>query len=190
MGGENAEKVQDALYRIAELASAAQDMQEFYRAIHEIVGELMDAKNFFIALYDEERQLINWPYYVDESRHRGPDPNQWFEFGEGSGRGATAYVLRTGEPQLHLTPSGWRSSSEQGEIELLGRPASEDWLGVPLNAGRADGRRARRRSRTRRASATPSRTRSCSRSSASTSAPRSRAPARSRRRGSGTPSWR
>ena len=56
---ENAAKVQGALYRIAELASAAEDMQEFYRAIHEVVGELMDARNFYIALYDEERQLIN-----------------------------------------------------------------------------------------------------------------------------------
>ena len=72
MGRENAEKVQSALYRIAELASAAQDMQEFYRAIHEVVGELMYAKNFFIALYDEERQLINWPYYVDELDTRLP----------------------------------------------------------------------------------------------------------------------
>ena len=51
--------MQDALYRIAELASAAEDMQEFYRAIHEVVGELMDARNFYLALYDEERQLIN-----------------------------------------------------------------------------------------------------------------------------------
>jgi len=39
----HAERVQSALYRIAELASAAQDMQEFYRAVHEVVGELMDA---------------------------------------------------------------------------------------------------------------------------------------------------
>ena len=68
VGAEQARaaKVQDALYRIAELASAAQDMPEFYRAIHEVVGELMPAKNFFIALYDEQRQLINWPYYIDE----------------------------------------------------------------------------------------------------------------------------
>jgi hypothetical protein len=43
-----AAEVQDALYRIAELASAAQDMQEFYRAIHGVVGELMYANNFFI----------------------------------------------------------------------------------------------------------------------------------------------
>ncbi|HEY2741352.1 MAG TPA: hypothetical protein VGI69_04130, partial [Gaiellaceae bacterium] len=84
MGRENGEKVQDALYRIAELAGAAQDMQEFYRSIHEVVGELTDARNFFIALYDEERRRISWPYYVDELEEEDPlDPNQWFEFGQG-----------------------------------------------------------------------------------------------------------
>ncbi len=36
------EKVQSALYRIAELASAAQDLQEFYRALAvEAQGELL-----------------------------------------------------------------------------------------------------------------------------------------------------
>jgi uncharacterized protein (UPF0297 family) len=54
-----AEQVQEALYRIAETASAARDMHEFYAAMHQIVGELMDASNFFITLYDEERQMIN-----------------------------------------------------------------------------------------------------------------------------------
>ena len=78
-----AAKVQDALYRIAELASAAQDMQEFYRAIHEIVGELMYAKNFFIALYDEERRRSTGPYYVDEVDPEAPIRSQWFEFGRG-----------------------------------------------------------------------------------------------------------
>jgi hypothetical protein len=37
----HAEGVQSALYRIAELASAAHDMQHFYRAVHGVVGELM-----------------------------------------------------------------------------------------------------------------------------------------------------
>ena len=41
-----AEKVQSALYRIAELAGAAQDMQEFYRAVHAVVADLMPATNF------------------------------------------------------------------------------------------------------------------------------------------------
>ena len=136
MGAENAEQVQDALYRIAELAGAAQDMQEFYAAVHEIVGELMEARNMFIALYDEERRLISWPYYADEVDPESPDPNQWFEFGQGDARGVTAYILRTGKP-LHLTAARLAELVEQDEVELLGK-AAEDWLGVPLRA--AEGR--------------------------------------------------
>ena len=132
MGRENAEKVQGALYRIAELASAAEDLHEFYRAIHEVVGELMPAQNFFIALYDEQRQLINWPYHVDESGTY-PEPNKWYPIGEGgSGRGTTAYVLRTGEPQL-IPLERFDELVGKGELDLVG-PQSEDWLGVPLKA--------------------------------------------------------
>ena len=98
MGGVEAEqtraaKVQDALYRIAELASAAQDMQEFYRAIHEVVGELMYANNLFIALYDEERRRISWPYWVDEVDVDWPDTNVWVEFGSREARGMTAFDM-------------------------------------------------------------------------------------------------
>ena len=73
-GDGRAERVQTALFRIAELASSVQDMQEFYREVHAVVGEFMYANNFFIALYDEERQLISWPYYVDELDPDVPEP--------------------------------------------------------------------------------------------------------------------
>ncbi len=130
----DAEKVQAALYRIAELASAAQDMQAFYRAVHEVVGELMYAENLFIALYDEERQLISWPYYVDAFDLDIPDPNQWDEFGSGNARGTTAYVLRTGEPQL-LTFERMKELVEQGEVEFVGFTSEEStWVGVPLKS--------------------------------------------------------
>ncbi|MBA3844912.1 MAG: GAF domain-containing protein, partial [Actinobacteria bacterium] len=132
-----AERTQAALYRIAELASSAQDIHEFYREVHAVVGGLMYANNFFIAQYDDERQLISWPYYVDEVDLDVPDPNQWYAFGEGEARGTTAYVLRTGEPQLiayHRT----HELIERGEIELVGIATEEStWLGVPL---RAEGR--------------------------------------------------
>ena len=139
MGRETGEKVQTALYRIAELASAAQDMREFYAAIHEVVGEFTDASNCFIALYDEERRRISWPYYVDEVDPEGPDSHQWFEFGHGEARGITAYVLRTGKPQ-RIPEARMMELVEQGEVDLLGRLA-EDWLGVPLRSaeGRAVG---------------------------------------------------
>ncbi|MGH3003084.1 MAG: GAF domain-containing protein, partial [Gaiellaceae bacterium] len=135
--GGRAEHVQAALYRIAELASSAQDLQEFYREVHAIVGELMYANNFFIALYDDERRLISWPYFVDEVDEFVPDPNRWDEFGSGDARGVTAYVLRTGEPQL-ISYERHLDLISQGEIELIGVTTEESsWLGVPL---RVEGR--------------------------------------------------
>jgi PAS domain S-box-containing protein len=130
----DAAKVQDALYRIAELAGAAGDMQEFYAAVHAVVGELMYAPNVFIVLFDEERRLINWPYYVDEVDLEVPDPNKWEAFGEGYARGATAYVLRTGQPQL-IPYARQLELIAQGELEQVG-VVTEDmsWVGVPLRA--------------------------------------------------------
>jgi PAS domain S-box-containing protein len=132
VGAKDAETVQDALFRIAELASAAQDMQEFYAAIHEIVGELTDASSFFIALYDEDRGLMSWPFYVDEIDPQPLDPNKWYAFGLGEARGVTAYVIRTGKPQ-RIPEARLTELVEQGEVELLGK-AAEDWLGVPLRS--------------------------------------------------------
>jgi GAF domain-containing protein/DNA-binding response OmpR family regulator len=132
---ERAEKVQSALYRIAETAGAAQDMPAFYAKIHEIVGELMYADNFYIALYDEERQLINFPFYRDEVDTELPDPNAWDPFGVGGGRGSTAYVLRTGRPE-RWTMAELEALERKGKFVIVGTPAVE-WLGAPL---KADGR--------------------------------------------------
>ncbi len=63
---KRAEQRQASLYRISEAALAARSLNELYGLIHAIVNELMPAKNFYIALYDEETDLINFPYLVDE----------------------------------------------------------------------------------------------------------------------------
>jgi GAF domain-containing protein/CheY-like chemotaxis protein len=126
-------KVQSALYRIAETASAARDMPEFYAAIHRIVGELMYADNFYIALYDDERRLINYPFYVDDVETDLPDPNAWDPIGIDEGAGTTAYLLRTGQP-LRLDKESQRELYERGDAVLIGTP-SEDWMGAPLIAG-------------------------------------------------------
>ena len=102
----DAERLQDALYRIAEAASAAPDLDEGYRVMHGIVGELMDARNFYIALYDADRSAINFPYYVDTVDSDLPNPDAWEPFGAGNARGLTAYVLRTGKPAL-VTRERW-----------------------------------------------------------------------------------
>ena len=134
------ERVQDALYRIAEAASAATDLPAFYRTVHEIVGELMYARNLYIALYDAERGRMNYPYYVDDVDTDIPDPNAWEPFGEGQARGVTAYALRYGRP-LRLDAPAFRRAPGAGEVEQIGVVTDEGtWLGVPLPAeGRNQG---------------------------------------------------
>jgi GAF domain-containing protein/DNA-binding response OmpR family regulator len=128
-----AEHVQAALYRIAEAASAASDLQAFYREVHATVGTLMSAENFYIALYDNRRKAINFPYYVDSVDLDIPDPNLWEPFGVGNARGTTAYVLRTGRPAI-VSPERHRELVAQGEIEKVGVVGRGDWLGAPLKS--------------------------------------------------------
>jgi len=124
------ESIQAALYQIAETASAALDMSSFYAAIHEIVGELMYADNFYIALYDPDRERISYPFYRDEVDPDIPDPKVWEPFGIGNARGSTAYILRHGRPEF-LTTARMEEMAEMGELEIVGAKAVE-WMGAPL----------------------------------------------------------
>jgi two-component system, cell cycle sensor histidine kinase and response regulator CckA len=122
---KRAEAVNSALYRITQETSSAEDLQQFYAAVHGIVGELMYARNLYIAVYDPLTQLLSFPYFEDEEDSR-PAPKKL-------GKGLTEYVLRTGEPVL-CTPEVFDALVKRGEVELIGAP-SLDWLGVPLKAG-------------------------------------------------------
>jgi two-component system cell cycle sensor histidine kinase/response regulator CckA len=122
---KRAEALSSALYRIAEKTSSAEDLEQFYAAIHSIVAELMYARNFYIALYDAATGYLSFPYFVDEEDPR-PEPRKL-------GRGLTEYVLRTGEPLL-ATPEIFQELMVRGEVDDIGSP-SVDWLGVPLKMG-------------------------------------------------------
>jgi PAS domain S-box-containing protein len=122
---KRAENLQAALYRIAEISSSAEDLNALYGAIHAIVGELMYAKNFYVALFDKNLEMVTVPYFVDEF---DPHPGSWK-----LRNGVTDYVLRTGEPLL-ATPEREAELRAKGKIEILGTPSS-DWMGIPLKRG-------------------------------------------------------
>jgi two-component system cell cycle sensor histidine kinase/response regulator CckA len=122
---KRAEKLQSALYRIAATTSATEDIDEFYTAIHAIVGELMYAKNFYVALHDAHADLISFPYWVDEV---DPIPGIM-----ATGRSLTAHVLRTGEALLSLDED-FAEMVRRGDVDLVGSN-SVAWLGVPLKRG-------------------------------------------------------
>jgi len=120
-----AQQLQAATYRIAQVAMSTPGLRELLPVIHQIVGELMPAKNLYIALYDPASERLSFPYFADE-REPAPPPRRL-------GKGLTEYVLRTGQPLL-MTAELHRDLERRGEVELIGAP-SIDWIGVPLAAG-------------------------------------------------------
>ncbi|MCX7276988.1 MAG: EAL domain-containing protein [Burkholderiales bacterium] len=125
---ERAEHLQRALFQITELASQPGDMAELFRGLHGIVGELLFARNFYIALFDDVSTEVTFPYYVDQFRDSPPKPRR----GE---RGATEYVIRQRRPCLMNRQEAQRLDS-LGEIAVQHDPnQSYSWLGIPLFDG-------------------------------------------------------
>ncbi len=119
-------KIQTALYKIADAASTSNDMREFYTHVHRIVGELMYAGNIFIALYDDGTGLLSFPYFIDERDQ--PFPTQPLE----NFHGMTSYMIRTGNSITH----GWKQFNElveKHEVQVEGT-YNEDGIGSPLKA--------------------------------------------------------
>ncbi len=116
------ELIHEALYAISETAHSASDMYSLYSEIHNVVGTLMPAKNFYIALHDEKSGMLSFPYMVDE--YDPPyEPKKL-------GKGLTEFILRKGEAYL-IDAKMDLELREAGEADLVGTP-SAIWLGVPL----------------------------------------------------------
>lgn len=114
--------LQEVLYQIANSVISAPSLNDLFIAIHRALAGLMPAKNFYIALYDAETNLLSFPYFVDEQDETPASAPP--------GRGLTEYILRTRSPLL-ASPDVFEKLRQAGEVDLVGSP-SLDWLGVPL----------------------------------------------------------
>jgi diguanylate cyclase (GGDEF)-like protein len=124
---EKSELLQESLYRISELTGDASiDIDDFYSKVHNIVGQLINATNFFIARFDPESDTLAFNYFVDEYKDTKPSDyrprklsNHYSEL-----------VLKRQKTVL-LSLQDMHDLYEEGQIkEPSGNVHS--WLGVPL----------------------------------------------------------
>lgn len=128
---EKTARLQSALYAIANLASSELDVQDMLHRVHTIVGELIYARNFYIALHNAERHCLRFIYFADANDPRTVDPDQEYPF-EQIRNSLTLAVIRHARPALG---SPTRLRAEFGlESEAIYGPDSVDWLGVPMIA--------------------------------------------------------
>ncbi len=122
---QRGERLQAALFRIAELAGSADSLDAFYAAVHRVIGGLLYARNFFIALLSDDGRMLEFPYSVDE-RDSGRRSRS-------IANGLTEHVIRRGSALL-VNAEELTAMRASGEVEPLG-PDAECWLGVPLVLG-------------------------------------------------------
>jgi len=85
---------------------------------------MIDAKNLFVALYNEETGMVHSPLFKDEK----DDFSEW-----PAEKTLTGYVIEQNRPVL-LQKNEILRLHEEGIIKLHGT-VSEVWLGIPLKAG-------------------------------------------------------
>ena len=122
---QRAEKLQQALYRITELSVTSKSLDRFFADLHSIIGELLYARNFYVALLTQGGQYLEFPYSADEIDTRSPR-----DLARARAKGLTEYVIATGRPLL-ANRDTIRDLEVQGLVSSFG-PLAHCWLGVPL----------------------------------------------------------
>lgn len=122
------EKLRLATNQISEAANNSIDSSRLFESVHQIVADLMPAKNFFISLVNEEKQTISFPYFIDEI----DSPNVAVSLHERpiDSKTLTSYVIKKGEPVL-FARHDFLNLERLGVVELYGGDC-EEWMGVPL----------------------------------------------------------
>ena len=115
-----------ALNEVGRAISSTLRLDELLDLIYHQVGQVMDATNLYIALYDRDEDWVSFPLYVEGGQVRRHSQ------GRKAGRGLTEHIIRSRRPLL-LSDDVDVRMQELG-IEIIGTPA-KSWLGVPMIAG-------------------------------------------------------
>jgi diguanylate cyclase (GGDEF)-like protein len=119
---QRAQRLQAALFRIAELAGERGGIDDFYVGVHDVVSQLLNARNFFIALLSPDGSELSFPYFVDE--HDLPLQTRRLT------NGISEWVLHH-KHSLLVTEAQIRSLRDAGDLVIFGT-LPKCWLGVPL----------------------------------------------------------
>jgi PAS domain S-box-containing protein/putative nucleotidyltransferase with HDIG domain len=121
---KQADEVKSVALRISQATNTSSDLHELLETINDELSTLIDTSNFYVALYDPENGLYNFPFFVDERMKAE-------EFTPQDLTGSlTDYVRRSGKP-LFADEETQQELRDAGEAKMVGAP-SPIWLGAPL----------------------------------------------------------
>lgn len=114
------------LYEISRAMASLPSLDDLLETIYRQVGRVLDASNFYIALYDAERDEVTFALDVADGKITRPYSSRR------AGQGLTEYIIRNRTPLL--IEGGVEKRLAELGIQAIGRTA-QSWLGVPLLSG-------------------------------------------------------
>ncbi|MCF6247632.1 MAG: GAF domain-containing protein [Desulfobacula sp.] len=124
-GSRNADKTTQVLFEISNAANKADNLDDLYRAIHTSLGKILNVDNFFIALYNDVKGSITFPYHVDEV-----DAYSGEVFGISKKHSLTRKVIMQAEPLL-VGENELLKTATESSGRIIDTPP-KIWMGVPL----------------------------------------------------------
>jgi PAS domain S-box-containing protein len=113
--------IQEVLNEIVSATNSTYDLNEFLQSLKESLSKIINTRNFFVALYDENKNTFSLPIFID-------DADQFSTFP--AGKTLTGYMINLNKPLL-LKEEEMMTLEEQGIIDRVGTPCKL-WLGIPL----------------------------------------------------------
>ncbi|OWY40924.1 diguanylate cyclase [Xenophilus sp. AP218F] len=124
-----AREANETLLEISQLAGESATLDRLLPRLHRLLMRMMDASNFFIALYDAEANAISFPFFVDRRDPAPPGPEASFPLTRDN-NSLTAWLIRGGRPMV-LTQERILELCQQESLSLQGL-LPVFWMGVPL----------------------------------------------------------
>jgi diguanylate cyclase (GGDEF)-like protein len=125
---ESSEKIQKILFKISSLIYEDENLFSIYDKLHSLVGQLFNAKSFFIAIFNAEKKQVDFPYYVDEHE---PEIGVNLCPSDKLMEGMSAWIIFNNNQPMLLSKEDVIERVRLGDFKVFGG-VPESWLGVPI----------------------------------------------------------
>jgi len=123
------EEVNNVLYNISRAANSDISLKELYPIIRKELHTIIDTGNFYIALFNEEKNLLQFCYHVDET---GEKNEELLVFKNSQSDNIFHYIFKTGRSLL-LNYNKYKKMIREGHFSSYDVITNKQiWLGVPL----------------------------------------------------------
>ena len=128
---KQSEKVNKALFSISNAVNTTSNLDNLFESIHKSLNQIMMLPNFYIALYNKEKDWLTFPYFIDEKDcNASNSPSKIGNVSDPLSPSSTSWVIQSGTSLL-LQKEELINRVQKINKKLVGT-TPEIWMGSPL----------------------------------------------------------